>query len=471
MEGTRQQGPVAPAPSPAPSAAPPRGGEAPPATTSGRSNPAVRLALIAAGVVVLLLALVYGFRFLTYSLAHETTDDAMIDADEVQVTSKINERVARIAVDTDQPVRRGQLLIQLDDVDERNRLSQAQAAVAAQRAQARAAEASVSLTRDQQIAQDLQGTGGIDQARAGIASASEQAKSADEQIAVAQAAVAAARSQLKAAQDAVPGALQNLRRNAADLSRTQSLVSTGDVPSQQLDAERASYAAARSQYSQTQANVGAAAANLDEAQQRLDAQRFTTSSSQAQIGLQQAQLTTAQGKYQESDAPSRVPAQQAQADAAQAQVASLLAQLQTARDNYSYTRIYSPIDGSVGQKIVEVGQTVAPGAALLTLIPSSHIYITANFKETQIGRMRVGQEADANVDAYKGVKFIGHVQDLSPASQNKFSIVQAQNATGNFVKVTQRVPIRILFDRVEGGKLSDYALRPGMSVETSVKVK
>jgi len=116
---------------------------------------------------------------------------------------------------------------------------------------------------------------------------------------------------------------------------------------------------------------------------------------------------------------------------------------------------------------VEIGQTVAPGEALLSLIPASNVYITANYKETQIGHMHVGQEVDISVDAYKGVNFVGHIEDLSPAAQNKFSLVPAQNATGNFVKVTQRVPIRIVFDHPD----AQYPLRPGMSVETSVKVK
>jgi membrane fusion protein (multidrug efflux system) len=215
------------------------------------------------------------------------------------------------------------------------------------------------------------------------------------------------------------------------------------------------------------ANVGASQAELDEAEQKLNAQRFATSSTQAQIGVSQAQLTTARGHYQESDAPSRVPYSQAQADAAEAQARSLRAQLLTARDNLGYTRIYSPINGYVGEKNVEVGQTVAPGASLLTLIPSSDVYVTANYKETQIGHMKIGQPVDINVDAYKGVTFTGHVEDLSPAAQNKFSLVPAQNATGNFVKVTQRVPIRIVFDHPD----PNYPLRPGMSVETSVKVK
>ena len=417
-------------------------------------NPAVRLALIVLGAIVLLVAIFYGVKFLAYATTHETTDDATIDADVVQVTSKISERVNHIYVDTNQRVKRGELLMTLDDSNEKDAYNQAKAAVAAQEAQARAAFANVTLTRDTQQAQNLEAEGSISQAKANISNASAEASSADQQIAVAQAGVDAENAQLKVASDAVPGALQNLRKAQADLARTEALVKSGDVAAQQLDADRAAYEAARSQYSQALANVGAAQANLAQAQQKLASQRFSTVGTQSLIGVQQGSLTTAQGKYQESDAPSRVAAQEANAQAAQAQIGALHAQLATASDNLSYTRIVSPIDGYVGRL-----RTPAPAAtwkiALTAMIPS----------------MKVGQETDINVDAYKGVKFIGHVDNLSPASQNTFSLVPAQNATGNFVKVTQRLPVRILFDRVENGNLSDYALRPGMSVETSVKVK
>jgi len=442
-----------------------------PAEVHAGPNPTVRLILIGVGVVVLLVALVFGVKFLAYATTHESTDDAQVDADAVQVTSKISERVEHIYVDTDQPVKAGQLLISLEDATERDAYNQTAAAVRAQQAQARAALENVTLTRDTQVAQNLQNTGSIDQAQAGISSAAAQAQSSDQQIAVAQAGVDTARAQLKAAQDAVPGAQQGLRKATADLNRTRALVTTGDVAASQLDADRASYASARSQFEQAQANAVAAQAELAQAQQKLDAQRYATQSSQSQIGVIQGQLTTAKGHFEESDAPSRVAAQQAQAQAAQAQTASLEAQLATAAHNLGYTRIVSPITGYVGQKNIEIGQTVAAGSALLTLIPSSNIYVTANFKETQVGHMKVGQEVDISVDAYSGVKFVGHVCDLSPASQNTFSLVPAQNATGNFVKVTQRLPVRICFDKVVDGDLGAYALRPGMSVEAAVKVK
>ena len=465
MEATRKP-PVAGAPA---SSAPASDGAT--AAKSGPS-PAVRWLLVIVGAIALLAIIVFGVKYIAYASVHETTDDATIDADEVQITSKIAERVDAILANTNDQVKRGQLLIRLDSVDEHDRVTQAEAADEAARAQAKAANSNVTLTRDTQNAQNQQSRGGIAQAQAAIDSAASDAAASQQQIAVAQAGVAASRAQLKAAQDAVPGAEQNLAKAAADLRRTQSLVSTGDVAKAQLDSATASYEVARSQASEARANVGTAYANLAQAEQKVASQRSSADSSQAMIGIQQANLTTARGKLAESDAPSRVAAEQAQADATQSQVASADATLATAKNNFGYTQIVSPITGYVGQKNVEVGQTVAPGESLITLIPSTGVYVTANFKETQVGRMKVGQPVDIDVDAYHGVKFVGHVDNLSPAAQNKFSLVPPQNATGNFVKVTQRLPVRILIDKIDGdGKLSDYALRPGMSVETSVKVK
>jgi membrane fusion protein (multidrug efflux system) len=166
----------------------------------------------------------------------------------------------------------------------------------------------------------------------------------------------------------------------------------------------------------------------------------------------------------EADSPYRVAATQAQAQAQFAQTGSLQAQVKAAQDRLSYTVIRSPIDGVVGEKNVEVAAAVAPGQSLMTLVPDRGTYITANYKETQLGNVKVGQSVDIKVDAYKGVAFHGHVSAIAPASQNTFSLVPAQNATGNFVKVTQRIPVRIVVDDPP----ADRPLRVGMSVETSI---
>ncbi len=419
-----------------------------------RQRPAwLRFVIYAVAAVAIVLALIFGIKWLAYATTHETTDDAHVDADTIEVTSKINERVDKIFVDTNQRVTKGELLIQLDDRDERERYNQAVAARDAQMAQARAADANVALTRDQQAAQNSENAGGISSARAMIASAQAQYAAAQQQIAVAQ-------SDLVSAQDAVPAAKQNLAKAQADLQRTQSLVNTGDVARSQLDAERAAYQQAQSQLQEALANVAAA-------RQKVGQYAASAAAAQATITSQQGALATAQGKLNESDAPYRIPASEAQAQAQYAQVGSLEAQVKTALDQLNYTRIHAPADGYVGQKSVEVGQTVAPGQALLELVPLNRVYITANYKETQVGSMKPGQEVDINVDAYKGYKFRGHVEAINPASENTYSLVPAQNATGNFVKVTQRIPVRIAVDN----QTPDHPLRPGMSVETSVRVK
>jgi membrane fusion protein, multidrug efflux system len=429
-------------------------------------NPAVRTGILIAIVVLVILALFYGIRFLIYALAHQTTDDAKIDADQVQITSKISERVDRVVVDTNQYVHRGQLLVLLDDRDETTRYNNAAAALAADQGQSRAAQATVGLTHDQQVAQNQQNTGAIAQARAGVGSASAEAEAAQAQSEEDAASAAALAADVRAAQAGVPGALQNLRKAQADLSRTESLVSTGDFSQQQLDAARAQERAAQSSYDQARQAVDAASANFQSAQQKYASQVASTNGAQSTIAANQGALVTAEGRLAESSAPERVAVQRGNADAALAQVATARAQAKIAADNLSYTKIHSPIDGYVGQKSVDIGQTVSPGTVLLTIVPLN-VYITANFKETQMGNIRRGQHVDVNIDAYKGVKFDGVVETISPASQNSFSLIPAQNASGNFVKVTQRVPVRIQFVNPD----PKYPLRVGMSVETSVKVK
>jgi membrane fusion protein (multidrug efflux system) len=417
------------------------------------------------GGVVLIAAVVWGVRYLAYSTTHQTTDDARVDADAVTITSKIQEKVVQIPVDTDQPVRKGEILIRLDDRDERAALIQAEAGLTAQRAQARAAQQNVDLTRAQVAAQATQGVGGITAARSQIVNAQANAQSAQQQADAARSAIAQAQAQLRVASSQVPAARAALDRADADLGRYTALVRTGDIASQQLDAQRAAQAQAQSQYQSALDNVVAAQTGVAQAQARYTAALSTANAAGAGIGAQQGQLQTAEGRLSESDNPYRVSTTQAQADAVFAQTGSLQAQVNEAQDRLSYTVIRSPIDGIVGAKNVEIGAAVAPGQSLMTLIPDQNIYITANYKETQLGRVRVGQPVDISVDAYKGVAFNGHVCAIAPASQNTFSLVPAQNATGNFVKVTQRIPVRVCVDNPPAAD----PLRVGMSVTTSIK--
>ena len=404
-----------------------RGHEPDPVIEDARTGPRKRVIFGAIGAVVGILMLVWVFNWYMYARAHQGTDDARVDSDVVAVTSKIGERIDRIMVDTNQPVKKGQLLIVLDDKDEQAKLQQARA--------------QFDLAIANQRTSTTQGQGGVSQAVAGVANAQAQ-------VPEAQAGVAQAGAQLAAAQAQLPAARAAYDRASADFSRIQSLVSTGDVPREQLDAARAALASAAAQYRAAQDQVGVAQANVSAAQQKVSA-------SVAGVDAARGSVTSAQGKLQQSSDPS--------------QVGSARAELDLSRQNLAYTKIYSPIDGYVGEKSADVGQTVGPGTTLMTLIPSdSHkIYVTANFKETQMGDMRVGQPVDIKVDAYKGHAFHGRLISINPASQNTYALVPAQNATGNFVKVTQRIPVRISID----DQTSSMPLRPGMSVEAYVKVR
>ena len=377
-------------------------------TDEPRSGPRKRIIFVIVAVVVIVIAVIWGIPWMTYSLSHEGTDDAHVAADEVAVTSKIPERIDRILVDTNQPVRRGQLLIVLDNKDELAKLRQAQA--------------QYDLAVANQRATTQQGQGGVSQAGGEIANVQAQ-------VPVAQDAVAQASAQLRAAQAQVPAAQQAYDKAQADFARVDSLVKTGDVASQQLDAVRAQSAGAAAQLRAAQDQVSVAQATVAAAQGRVSA-------ADAGVTAASGAATTAQGKLAQASDPSQVEA--------------AAAQLYLAKQSLNYTHIYSATDGYVGEKSAEVGQTIGAGMTLMTIVPHK-VYITANYKETQMGKMRVGQPTDIRVDAYKGVTFHGHVASINPASENTYALVPAQNASGNFVKVTQRIPVRIDVDDSRSG--------------------
>ncbi len=386
------------------------------------SRPGRRVFVIAGIAIVVVVLLIFGIPWAVYAFSHEGTDDARVDADLVAVTSRIPEKIQHIFVDTNQQVKRGQLLILLDNKDEIARLKAAQA------------QYDLALANQRTTAQ--QGRGGVQTAQSDVTAQVAQEP-------VAQAGVAQAQAQLMVADAQLPAAQQAYQKAADDYSRAQSLVSSGDVASQQLDAARAQAAQAAAQYRGAHDQIAAAQATLAAAQQKVSAANAAAAAAQGGV-------TTAQGKLAQASDPSQIEAAKAQLD--------------LAKQNLGYTHIISPIDGYVGEKTVEVGQTINAGLTLMTLIPHT-IYITSNYKETQMGNMRIGQPVDVKVDAYKGVTFHGHIVSINPASQNSYALVPAQNATGNFVKVSQRIPVRISID----DQRADMPLRPGMSVETFVK--
>lgn len=378
-------------------------------------------------LLVIGLGLVVGgiFVWRHYS-TRESTDDAQIDGDIYPISSRINGHVVAVEVKNNEFVKKGTVLVRIDPADYQVALEHAQASYATALASAQASRAGVPIT-------SLNSSSGISSAQAGV----EQA----------QAAISAAEKQFLAAQARSRQAEANETRAKSDLARYAQLIKKDEVSQQQYDhamqtaqADAAAVAAAQSAASATEQQVLQARALL----------------AQAQAGLRASRT-----------GPQRVRVSRAQADAAEATVKTAKANLDQAQLNMDYTVVRAPADGVVGKKAVEVGQNIGIGQALMAIVPVEGLYVTANYKETELKNMRPGDPATIHVDAYDR-DYKGHVLNIAGATGEKFSLLPPENATGNYVKVVQRIPVRIVF---EPGQDSEHILRVGMSVEPTVITK
>ncbi len=321
----------------------------------------------------------------------ESTDDAYVRADWVPISARISGYVAQVLVADDQPVKAGQVLLRIDDLDYRARLEQARASLVEADAAVQAGQASVAVARD---------------------------RVAEQQAAIAQAAALA------------QGAKAEWQRASLDRQRYQGLVHDQAASAQRLESAESSFAQARA----------------------------TVDAAQARQRQQDLALNVARSRQQLAEAA----VQQQVARQAQAR-----AQLALAEHALEDTLIRSPIDGVVGQRKVRERQYLAPGLALLAVVPVQQAYVVANFKETQLQHMRPRQPVEVRVDSFGGARLHGHVASFSPGSGAVFALLPSDNATGNFTKIVQRFPVRILLDR----PLDDTPILPGMSVIATVDTR
>jgi membrane fusion protein (multidrug efflux system) len=334
-------------------------------------------------VIIALIALAWGVKTWLYSRGHESTDDAQVDGHIVPVLAKVGGYVNSVAVDENQHVNEGQVLVTIDDAEYRVRVASAEA--------------------------DLQAAQGVAGAGSTTGQAEAQVQSAAGQQATLAAQVAAARANDVNAQQ--------------NLARMRDLASKQIVSRQQLDAAQAAADAAHANFLAAERQVTAAGANV----------------STAQAGVR----------------------------VADARLAAARAALDNAKLQLSYTKITAPASGLVSRKTVEVGQLVNPGQPVMSIVADTGVWVTANFKETQLASIRVGQPVDIDVDAY-GCTAEGKVESLSGATGAKFALLPPDNATGNFTKVVQRVPVRVAVTRGCGAA---HPLRPGLSVNVHVTTK
>jgi membrane fusion protein (multidrug efflux system) len=385
-------------------------------------NPRFRMFLII-GVVVLLVA---GFFLWRYFNSYESTDDAQIDGHLNPVSARITGHVEKLLVTDNQYVQAGQALVQIDPRDYQVLVARAKADYDDAVATARAAGVNVPITST---------------------STSSQLSSADADLGGAQAALSAARQQYDAANAQLAQADANNVKAQNDLARYKQLVSKQEISQQQYDQ---AYAAAQA----GAAGVDAARANAAAAQQQIKA-------AQSRVAQAEANVRAAR------TGPEQVIATRSRAQSAEAIVEEKKAALDQAQLNLQYTTIVSPVNGVVTNRTVEVGQNVQPGQELMRIINLDDIWVTANFKETQLRNMRTGQQVTIHVDT-TGKDYKGHLQSVAGASGSITSLLPPENATGNFVKVVQRIPAKITFDQ---GETREHVLRPGMSVEPKVWIR
>jgi membrane fusion protein, multidrug efflux system len=381
-----------------------------------------RIAVVIAVVVLL----VVGFFAYRYFASYESTDDAQVDGHINSISARVSGHVIKLNVQDNQMVHAGDVLVEIDPADYQVAYERAKADFQDAQAAAVAAGVTVPLTSVNTESQVSSSEADVNSARAGIQVAKQQYE--------------AAKAQLQQA-------LANDVKAQNDLGRYRQLVDKQEISQQQYDqAVAASKASA--------AGVAAARASADGAQQQV---------TQAEGKLAQAQ---ANWRYANT-APRQMEITRAKADSALAEAQRKKADLDQAQLNLQYTKIVAPVTGIVSDRTVEVGQNVAPGQELMKIINLDDVWITANFKETQLRNMKVGQHVTIDVDA-NGKSYNGRVESIAGASGARFSLLPPENATGNYVKVVQRIPVKIVLD---SGQNNDHALRPGMSVTPKVGIR
>jgi membrane fusion protein, multidrug efflux system len=371
----------------------------------------------------------------------ESTDDAQVTGHVSPVATRVGGPIAAIHVADNQAVKAGDVLVEIDPRDYQLALARAEADLSAADASARAARTGVPITSMTSKSQ-------VDIAAAGTGSAEAAVMASEREV-------DASRAKLRVAQAKLAESKSTANRTAHDLDRVKPLLAKDEISKQQYDAIFAADESARASVDSAQAAVTEAQANIDVA----DAKR---AQAVGHLGEAQSQARAA------STAPDQIALTEARAAVADAQVLQARSAVEQAKLNLERTTVRAPAAGIVSRKSVEVGQVVQAGQPLLAIASLDDVWVIANFKETQLRDMHPGQRVEVSVDAYGGRTYAGRVESIAAATGATFSLLPPDNASGNFVKVVQRVPVKVA---IEGGQDAGAILRPGMSVGATVFIK
>lgn len=429
------------------------------------------IALILLGLGIgAITASAFGYNYWQYTSSHQATDNAIVTGHIHQISSKIVGTIAEVLVKDNQLVQPGQILVKLDPSDYQNKVQQAQAALASARLQANAAQATIGLAAQTTNGKTTQAQGDVSTAQAAIATAQATVQEALAGIPAAQAVVQEAIAGISVARSQVAQANANLARAKSDFERYNTLAQQGAVTRQQLDTARAAYDVAQAQQS-------SALQGVQQAQARLAAAKVGVAKAQSQLAQAQAGITSAQAKLaaskgglqQATASGQQTAVNRSQYAAAQSAISQSQVALKDAQLQLSYLNITAPSNGRIGKKTAEVGNRIQIGAPLMVVVDNDY-WVVANFKETQLANMKARQPVEVKLDAIPSHVFRGYVDSISPASGAQFSLLPPDNATGNFTKIVQRIPVKIVLDP-QSIKGYDSRIAPGMSAEVTVEIK
>jgi membrane fusion protein (multidrug efflux system) len=413
---------------------------------------AAALVVVAAVVVA---GSVWGVRLWRHWDRHVSTDDAFVEAHVSPVSARIRGTVVEVLARDNQPVAAGAPLVRLDPRDWQVKVDQARAAVVTAQSRLRMAAAGVPMTDETTRGQVDQALAAMARAQLGIDSAQRGLEERRSKLLAREAAVQAARAEI-AAREA------ELTRARLDRARMEELLARTLVARQEFDHADSTHAAARALH--------------DAARQRLAVAEAETAQAQAEVASQEVALAQARRLQEEASAVlvssrgrrGEVGVRTAEVASAEAQLAEARAALREAELNLEYTTVPAPIAGRVTRRTVEVGQVVQPGQPLLAVVDLERVWIVANYKETQLTHVRPGQPARIEVDTHPGLVLDARVDSIQSGTGSRFSLLPPENASGNFVKVVQRIPVKLV---LEPGQVDSRLLVPGMSVVPTIRVR
>jgi membrane fusion protein, multidrug efflux system len=414
-----------------------------------------RLVLALAGVAALA-AIVWGGTVWYRSATRVTTDDAYVEGTIAPVSAKVTGHVVDLQVRDNQAVKRGDLLLRVDPRDFEARVTQARAAVAVAQANLKSSMSEVPLARDTTHAQ-------TEEARANLEGALVAVKSGEANVAESRARLEARRAAVGVSTAEVSAAESTVRKTGLEIERMRRLAKNDYVSRREHDDAQAAYDNAVAMHEASRRRLVQVEQEVQQAEAELAARQHAVEVARQKVAEARGTVARAQGLQ------GQVNVKEAEVTRAEAVLQQAQAELSMAELQLAYTEVRAPTDGIISKRTVELGQVVQPGQPLLAIVPLHEVWVLANFKETQLARVHPGMRADVEIDGFPAKIFHGTVESISAGTGARFSLLPPENATGNWVKVVQRVPVKILLDQREVG--NPQPLRAGMSAVVTIRLR